>query len=380
MKILMITNSYFPRIGGVEIAVSNICKEFVKNGHYVEIVTSRFPKNLPTFEWIEGIRVTRIPFRIPNGSLISFIKFIVRAIECISILLWFAVRKKFDIINLHYAGENSLYAAAFSLLTRTPLVTSIHGSDIEQFACRNRFTRWIVGRTLKMSVYIIANSKALLQKASDMFGKDFLHKAIVIGNGVNVEAINKIEAAPRDYQYIIAIGRLNFVKGLDVLIKAFHRAHSFHPKIHLEIVGDGPERSNLELLAREFGIEEFVHFRGCKNNEEAISILKGADFCIVPSRREAFGITILEAMAAEKSVIATNIGGIPEIVINWENGLLVNPEDSISLGKAMLNLIDNPELRNKFGKAGQERVRDKFEWHQISKRYLEVFNKALDFL
>lgn len=378
MNILIISHLYYPNLGGVEVAVNHLSKQFISKGHTVEIITSRWPKTLPKTEFVNGVKVTRLPFRLPSLNPISFLKFIIRAIECIWSLFLIGRKTKFDVINLHYVCENALYAMMLSNLMHIPLVTSIHGSDIQYFALKGRLNKWIVRQCLKRSAQVIANSNALLEVTSEMFGGNILENSTVIGNGVDTSKndLSKKAFSSRP-PFVLAIGRLQYIKGFDVLIKALAIVKKSFPSVKLILIGEGTERGALEKLSQRLGIKESVLFYGRMEHENVLKIIDICQFLVMPSRREAFGMVLIEAMSAGKAVIATNVGGIPELVIHEENGILVKSEDPDSMSSAILALIQDTQLTKKLGESGMKSIEKNFKWEQVSKKYLKLLSKAV---
>jgi len=376
MKILMISHMHYPTVGGVQNVVDNLSQQCIKKGHSVEIVTSLYPKDLPRSEIINGIKVTRLPFRLPELSVLSFVKFFVRAIDCIISLLFFA--KKIDLVNLHYISENAPYAIFISKVLRIPLITNIHGSDIELFSLRNSFNKHLVRQTLLQSSCIISNSKSLLQTTCRIYGEELFDKAVVVGNGINLSKFGEFHPPLRsEHPYIIGIGRLETFKGFDLLLESFRLVIDRFPGITLVLIGDGPERERLEDLARALKLENSISFLGRIANDNALRILGGSEFLVSPSRREAFGIVNLEAMAAQKAVIARDVGGVTSYLYPMKNGLLVKEQSPEPLADAIIFLLERPGLARQFGINGRKMIESKYTWEIIANRYLETFQSVL---
>lgn len=309
MNILMITHLYYPNIGGVEIAAENLIKQFLKRGHKVNLVTSRWPNDLANSEYINGVKITRLPFRLPSLNIVSLLKFTVRATECITSLFSIAKKTNFDVINLHYLSENALYALILSRLRHVPLVTSIHGSDIELFALKGKFNKWIVSEALNKSYRIIVNSNALLKVMLGNFGEDLNKKSVVISNGVDFSIIDQTKKEFSGLSpFLLGIGRLEHFKGFDVLIEAFSEVKQKFPNFKLVLIGDGQERNKLESLSSRLGLDRSILFLGRLEHKDVLTLLRTCEIFVMPSRREAFGIVNLEAMAAKKSGYSNGCG------------------------------------------------------------------------
>jgi phosphatidylinositol alpha-1,6-mannosyltransferase len=143
------------------------------------------------------------------------------------------------------------------------------------------------------------------------------------------------------------------------------------------VAGDGPERQSLEYLARQMHLEDFVHFMGHVSLETKWSLMRQANLFVQPSRNdpkrdvEGFGIVYLEAAAFGVPSVATNVGGIPDAIIDWKTGLLVPPESPEELAKALLLLFQDEKLRGKMGQEAQQRVKDKFSARSVAMRFHE---------
>ena len=187
----------------------------------------------------------------------------------------------------------------------------------------------------------------------------------------SVSADLSLEVSP---PVIGTISRLIHQKGIHVLLKAFAECAKNHPSISLVVVGDGPERSNLEILARKLGLDSRVRFLGYR--PDVHQILPQFDIFTLPSFGEGFGLVLLEAMACSKPVVATDVMSIPEIVQQGKSGLLVPAQDVSALAEALDTLIEDPELRDRFGKAGFQRARAEFTVERMVRKTAEVYQEA----
>lgn len=157
---------------------------------------------------------------------------------------------------------------------------------------------------------------------------------------------------PSEGIVIATVGRLAAVKGQDTLIRAIAECFRHGEKVFLLILGEGELRSDLETLSAELGIAESVRFLGWRS--DVASVIDACDIFCLPSLNEGMGKAIVEAMAMGKPVIASDVGGIPDLVIPGENGILIPPGNSNALAKAILPLRDHPEMRVQMGEHGRE--------------------------
>jgi glycosyltransferase involved in cell wall biosynthesis len=188
---------------------------------------------------------------------------------------------------------------------------------------------------------------------------------------------------------IVFVGRVAQNKGLDVLLKAFKNLIQDIPDAKLFIIGEEtktyararPNETVLEGLRRmviEFNLTKSVRFLGKAPEESLPKIYATADVIVLPSLLEGFGMTLLEAMATAKPCVATRVGGVPEVVMDGETGLLVPPGDSVALQRAMSTVLDDRLLSRRLGQAGRQRVESKFALDIVTKEMVGVYQRTLE--
>lgn len=198
----------------------------------------------------------------------------------------------------------------------------------------------------------------------------------VIPNGIPLEEIEKaspidLEGSPR----IIHAGVLSRRKGIETLLRSIPQIAETYPETRLYLVGDGPERASLEHLSDTLGIRDRTEFVGfLSDTKEVFDYYKSCDVFVMTSHKEAFGITLLEAMACNIPVIATNIEGAPRMLVrNGNNGFLFPVGDHEALSGAVLKVLGSKTLRELFVKRNNQLVRSEFSWESIASRYIEMF-------
>ncbi len=185
------------------------------------------------------------------------------------------------------------------------------------------------------------------------------------------------EAAKKsDGPYFIFVGMLIYLKGIHHLIRAFKEAALRYPTARLVIAGQGREEEKLKALARELNLQQQVIFAGHLEQSVLAAYIKASRALILPSLTEGLGRVAIEAQFLGKPVIASRIGGIPEIVTDGETGLLVEPGDSSSLAKAMVRLLDDAALAERMGAAGRIAVRDTFSYQDYYRAYHAMVRKV----
>lgn len=186
-------------------------------------------------------------------------------------------------------------------------------------------------------------------------------------------AVSLSGRAPR--RYVFAMGRFVKEKGFDILLRAFAQGTC---KTHdLVLGGAGAEGENLKALAAELGISANTRFTGRLDRNQVAEFMAGSEFFVLPSRHEPLGIVNLEAMASGKAVIASRVGGVPEIIADGTNGVLVEGSNVPELATAMQKLAADRLLCARLGENGKARAAQ-FAWPVIAKQYLEAYGAAIE--
>jgi glycosyltransferase involved in cell wall biosynthesis len=167
------------------------------------------------------------------------------------------------------------------------------------------------------------------------------------------------------------VGRLADEKGPDLLLEAAARL----PGCAVVLVGDGPDRARLERLATKLGLEDRTVFTGW--SDDVRRLLPTFDIVVQPSRREGFGLTLVEAMLAERPVVAADVGGVREVVVDGDTGLLVPPEDAAAVAAAAARLLADPEERRTMGAKGRARALERFTADAMARRFAAVYARVL---
>jgi glycosyltransferase involved in cell wall biosynthesis len=169
------------------------------------------------------------------------------------------------------------------------------------------------------------------------------------------------------------IGRLVDGKGLEDLLIAMSKVKSQRSNVILVIYGAGPLEPKLRKMAKELDIESKIEWRGFVPYSKVPEALAQIDIFVYPSWHEGFGRSIMEALAMEKAVVATNVGGIPDLIQDGENGFLIAPHKPTELAEKLNKLIGDKDLREKFGKTGRKLVSQNFEWNDGIKKFANLF-------
>jgi glycosyltransferase involved in cell wall biosynthesis len=252
------------------------------------------------------------------------------------------VARRADLVHAHW-----LPSAAVGLLTGRPVVAQVWGTDVE---LAPRFPR-LARRVLRRVRIVVAPSNALAQSVQALGAR----AARVIPSGVDVP--DQI-AAEDDPPFVLYAGRLSAEKGILELVAAADG-------LPLVVVGDGPLRDRVPGA------------RGFLAHDELVRLYDRAAVVAVPSHREGFGVVCVEAMAHGRPVVASAVGGLLDLVVDGETGILVPPGDVDALREALTRLLGDGELRRRMGEAARERVRARFSWDPVTDATIAAYRDAL---
>ena len=354
MRILQLAKYYWPRSGGMERVVQGLAEGLAERGHEAEVVAvTAFGDPRPGQK--RRAAVKRAWSFAPVGSQELAPTYIAAA--------W----RRADVIHLHH--PHSLADVAYALRpSLAPLVVTQHA---DYPSAKYKLPGWYA---LKRAEAIVVPSKAHIALSREL--KGFEHKVEVIPFGIDERRWELVPPPPPgNAPKALFIGRLVPFKGVDFLLRALEQV----PDLRLDIIGTGPERHRLGTLADALAISDRVKFWGEYPDEDLPRRMADADFLVLPSVsvEEMFGMVLLEAMAAGRPVITTAVpSGVREVNENGVTGLEVPIRDVRALADAMNLLSRDAELRERLGRAGRERVRERFTVSRMTESHLELYARV----
>lgn len=344
MKICMV--GYFPpHLGGISSYTYLLSRELVNRGDEVFVLT--YPHE--NIRDIDGIKVYTAPTLNIKG-LRGFIFFISATLKLISI-----VRKnKIDLVHAHFILPPGLIAIICRAILGNKTAVTVHGSDIFVLS-RKRVLRNVIKYVLNKSDYVFVISDSIKNKVLELNIKGIHNKLKVTYNAVDVQKFRPDQKSNFKEEMnidplkpvVLFVGNLVWQKGVEYLIRA---KEFLNKDTEIVIVGDGPLLEEYKAIVEFENIVD-IKFTGARKDID--KIMPAADVFVLPSLSEGRPSVIMEAMASGKPVIATNVGGIPELV-NDQTGILVNPEDPVGLAEAINKLLEDKELREKMGENARE--------------------------
>ena len=372
-RIALVASSFYPHAGGVEEHVRHVAVALRDRGHDVVVWTVDRGQNLGT-QRLDGIEVRYLPTPLPAQSIGAVLLFLFRVPK--TVIAWWRAYRAFrpQVLHVHCFGPNGLYALALAWLTRTPLLVTGHGetfADDRRIYERSALLRWGLRRALSKAKRVSACSAFALDDLRSRFD---LRGGVVIGNGVDLDLL--VEDLPKDVPPVVfAVGRVERVKGFDLLIRAFDEG-GLAEQARLVIGGDGSQLHELVADVGRRGLASAVTFTGRLDSAEVASHMRAASVVAVPSRLEAFGIVALEAWRSGTPLVVTNRGGTVEFVHNEVDALVVDPEDTGALATAISRLLQDAELAQKLAQGGSKAVQD-FSWDRVANRYETMVTEAV---
>jgi glycosyltransferase involved in cell wall biosynthesis len=338
--------------GGLERVVYLLSREMVRRGHEVFICCYDQLGAMQAEAEAAGARVVLVP-RKP-GVHLAYIGILARWLREI----------RPDVLHAH--NETALfYGTLAGRRARVPtlLYTEHDGAFPRRWIVR--FVNRRLVRRLRQAVAVSEAVKALWCREDGVRPED----VIVIPNGVpDPQAEHRAgRRSRRPGACIGSVGRLSTEKGVDVLIRALPPVLAAVPEAELVIVGDGPERAKLETLASELRVNDRVRFLGRRS--DVWDQLAGFDVFALPSRSEGMPMALLEAMAMELPTVSTSVGGIPEVVVDRVNGLLVPPQNPEALAAGLVRTLRDRALAERLARAARQTFTERYELSKMVDAY-----------
>lgn len=404
MKLVSIASSY-PRYSGDGVGsfIHSLSESLTHLGHHVTVLAPYDPAVVAN--WQTAVDVRRVHFVWPDRwsrlghaqSLKGDIRLKWHAYPLVFLFSLFATirllriinREKPSVIYAHWLLPGGFVGSLASALTGCPLVISLHGSDVF-IAEHHRIFRPITRFIFRQTRQLIACSPDLADRAIKL-GFPAQHTT-VIPYGVAIEAYTpRPETRSRTRAIlgvndttpmVMAMGRLVHKKGFDVLLRAIPYIMERFPETQYIIAGDGDLRTELRTLAAALGINAVVHFIGHVPWDQTPAYLSAADIVAIPSICDAAGNVdglpnvLLEALASGRAVVASDIAGIPTVVKNGVNGLLVPSQSPEKLAEALCELLENSALRQKLADSARQTAAATLSWEKIGERVATVLRTS----
>lgn len=362
MHIVHWTDNFLPFIGGAETFVRDLSLAQMQAGHRVTVVGCHMP-GLPAEDTIAGVNVVRRP--LPDDIFVREpLKLGVQVRACSAI----RARLQPDLVHVHFTQ----IAPWFELLSRpavsVPVILTAH-SPLNLVATPGPLTRRILSR----ADAIVAVSDDVRTAMREEFMQDSLTDIDLVLNGAVAPALPPAPICSGP-PVIVGVGRVVESKGFDVVLLAL----TLLPGVRFILAGDGNARASLEALAAKLGVADRVEFRGSVHPDDIPALMNEGDLVVMPSRwREPFGLVAVQAAHMGRPLVASRTGGIPEIVVEGETGLLVPVNDPESLAQAVRELLADPARARRMGAAARLHSHARFTMHRCAADYAAIYQRVL---
>lgn len=371
----------YPTYGGSGVVATELGKALAKVGHQVHFITYSQPSRLDFFNeniYYHEVSISSYPLfqYLPYESALA------------SKIVNVVINEKLDLLHVHYAIPHASAAFLAKQILKTkgihiPFITTLHGTDITLVGKDPSFEP-VVTFSINESDGVTAVSESLRQETYDEF--EIVNKIAVIPNFIDLERFKKlrkdhfkIAICPNGEKLLMHTSNFRKVKRIEDIVKVFHIVKQSIP-CKLLLVGDGPERSSIEMLCKELGVQDDVRFLGKLDVIE--EVLSMADLFLLTSEKESFGLAALEAMACEVPIISSDAGGIPEVNIHGVTGYISKIGDVEDMAKNAILLLQDENKLAEFKVNALNRAKE-FDIENIlpmyERYYEEVTSKSWKF-
>lgn len=392
----MVLDLFYPLRDGLGLQALQLSRELTARGVEVTILTRRIDPATPVDESLDGIHIHRV---WPHGSR-SNLKSMLEILP----MAWFLItrRKSFDIIHVQDVRSIFISGLLARWLTRKPLIVKVptQGDVLRQVTESTELTRFskalrkfllpnaIWRRLLRQAQGWIATTDAIMDELNECGVGDIARQ---IPNGIDTSRFHPVSAddkivlrkrlgLPLDHKIIISHGRLDPRKGLDHVIQAISDLNARFPNVTLFFPGDVSDvdldyKIRLEALVKERGLMDVVHMPGPVANVE--EYLQASDMFVMISEREGLSNAMLEAMASGLSIIASNIGGLSQLITHETSGLVVQPGDVNALREQLSRYLSDESFANDMGAGALAAIEESFTSRRVAEQYLDLYDDLI---
>ena len=371
--------SCYPTYGGSGVVATELAMALAASGDEVHLISYALPSRLALLDSVDpDARVHYHEVVVPHYPLFEYPPY---SLALATKMVEVARHEELDLLHVHYAVPNAVSAVLARQIVAPqplPVVTTLHGTDITLVGNDPSYletTRF----GIQESDVVTTVSRALERQTREKLDID--KPITVVPNFIDPRRAERLAgtagarrwARPGE-RILVHISNFRPVKRAHDVVEVFHRLRGRFP-VRLLMVGDGPERARIEQSCRDHGSCGEVTFIG--NLPLVEEVLIGADLFLLPSENESFGLAALEALNCEVPVIATRVGGIPEVVEDGRCGLLSPVGDIEAMAEGAARLLADEPLRRRFAVAGRERARSEFHVDRVVGLYRQVYESAL---
>ncbi len=378
MKIALFPSAFFPHVGGVEELSRQLALTLKSKGHEVLVITNQWPRSLSSNDTVSGLPVSRFPFRTFEGSIKQRLMCFLTRSKIQLNLERLLSDSHIDVIHVQCMSSNTWYALNAGKRLGIPVVLTAQGEltmDAAGIYQKPTFVNKSLREFLQQANWVTGCSVCTLNDVYKHVGLPLSSSSSVVWNGVNTHEFASARPFEHDSPYVLAIGRAVPQKGFDILLAALTRLGAVAPNVLL--VGDGPELPALQKQCSNAELNQKVTFFGKADRLQVPALFRGARYVILPSNAdEGLPVVTAEASAAGKAIIATDVGGVTDIVAHNSTGIVIPRNDIPALAQAIQTYEANPDLIDIHARNNLVRSQQ-FDWSVLTDQYIDVYREVL---
>ena len=362
LRILYWTEAYWPFIGGTEVMSVTLLRGLIQRGHSALVVTERYDGDLPEAETHDGIDISRFRFRdaVTGQDPTAFFTLLSDVLD---------VARAFspDLVHLGLPGPSVLTCLEVARRLSVPLVFT---HQMAGMWAGETAPDQLIRRAADQAEWVVFPSEAMAAeaRASGIVNA----RAVVVPNGVRIPD-DSPAPLPWDPPVLLGLGRLSAEKGFDLFVDAVAMLRERDIDVRAVLAGEGAEAEKLRDRAWALGLRDVLEFPGWISPETVPELLRRATLLVAPSRAESFGLSALEAQLAGRPVVATAVGGLPEVVRDGETGRVVPPEDPRALADALAGLLADRALTERLGIRARAMTEREFSVEKTIDAYIRIY-------
>lgn len=374
---VLLSSAHETGVGGIQVVLRDLINGLEQQGRRVYFV---YGAPLPQVRMVETVNsLGRQSFYVPmptivkHSPLLSLLVFLAYGPIALIHMARLIHRTKIDLINCHYLDLYLIHLVIAARVLRVPAVVSVHGADIDAYAQSGWADRLVYRLIMRGAHRIVACSDALARRTIEIF-PDVESKVTYVHNGIDLARyVDGPGSCAVSRPFLLSVCRHVHKKGVDTLLHAFALVLRDLPDMSLVLVGGGPLLEENQALARTLEIEQRVVFAGNIAHADVSAFFAECRLFVLPSRAEPFGIVLLEAAYYKKGIVSTRVGGVPEIIVDGFNGVLVEPDAPASMASAIVALVRDPQRADQLGARAYQTLMTRFLWKDRVQDYIAIY-------
>lgn len=366
MHVAQVISTAFPPEEGIGYYAYNLSQQLLERGHRVTLITrGSVTRERFTYDGIEVLKLPYLPVYPFHVDVHG--RFVARALS--------EMESNLDLVHLHSPLSPPVDTAL-------PVVATVHTSIVEdtkqmqdgnvgelyQKLLARVSSRRIITDQCRTADRITTVAHSVAGELAEYYDVD---DALVLGNAVNLEEFDGLDSGGTE-PFVLYVGRIHYRKGVADFLDAAERIARTRD-VRFKLVGQGPLEEKMHQKAADLGIDDRTEFLGYVDRDRLVELFGQATVYVLPSHYEGLPTTMLEAMAARTPVVASEVSGVPDVIDDGENGLLIPPREPSRIADSVGRLLDDPAMRERLSAAGRETVEQGYTWESIGREFESLY-------